>query len=280
MKKVKHILTIFIHSFVPQDIYFPKLLHTRFSLSVKYYICIVSFFACIYTGIVVWKLSPVQMFSYKNSILQSLSSFPDGLVLSINKGALESNLNKPLFLWVYQNSQPLFVFMAHTKDIVTKFDGPIPFIFLGVDKAQFSYRGFTIIKPYMYSWDIVITKDRIQTFVDTINSMFPAFVFFFYLFLIILLPLLFIIGATFLIVCSSTIVYILLRTFIPHIHFKKCIQAGLHGTHIPLLIVLLLFGLFPYASNSGAIALALIFVFSLVSTYEMYSKEVSYRSGR
>ena len=280
MKKVKHILATFLHSFIPQDIYYPKLIHTQFKFSLKYYFIVVSFFSLIFTGIVLCRFSPSTIVSYKTSIINSLSAFPEETTIKIVGGVLELNQNKPLFLWVYHDNQPLFVFMVHTKDTLDNSHIPLPLIFLGQDTAQISYRGNIIIHPYNSSWNVLITKERLQSFIAYGNSFFPLFIFFFYVFLIIAMPLMFVAGLTFLIILSSMFVFILLRTFIPHIHLKKCIQAGMHGTHIPFIIVLLLFLLFPSAINIIAIAISLIFVFALVSTFEMYSKEVFHSKGR
>ncbi|MCX6730754.1 MAG: DUF1189 family protein [Candidatus Roizmanbacteria bacterium] len=280
MKKVKHILTTFIHSVIPQDVYYPKLLHTRFLFSLKYYVFIITLLALTFTGLVFCQFSPLKMISYKNSIVNSLSAFPEEVKITIKNGVLESNQNKPLFLWIYHNKQPLFVFMIHTTDTLSNSHIPLPIVFLGADKVQISYRGHIIVRSYDSSWNVAITKERILPFISSISSSFPPFMFFFYLFMLILVPLAFILSSTFFIFLSSLLVFTLLRTFIPHIHIKKCFQAGMHGTHIPLLVIILLYSLFPTASNIFVIATALIFVFSLVSTYEMYSKEVAQIKGR
>jgi len=280
MKNVKHILTIFLHSFIPQDSYYPKLLHIRLSLSLNYYFSILSFFAIILTGSIVLTYSPMQMMSYKNSVINSLSAFPEKAIINIENGVLESNQNKPLFMWVYHNNQPLFVFMIHTKDILTHSYIPLPLVFFGSNKAQIFYRGKTFTHLYGNSLNAIITKERIQSIVYSINSLFPLFLFVFYLSLIIVVPIMFIMCSTFVILLSSSIVFVLFRMFIPSIRLKKCIQAGIHGTHIPLCIVILLFALFPFASNIFPVTISLIFVFILVSTYEMYSKKIVHSRNR
>ncbi len=280
MKKVKHILATFVHSFVPQDIYYPKLLHTRFQFSFKYYFIVLSFFALIITGIVVYQVSPIKMAHYKNATIRSLMSFPDDVKLTFTKGILETNLDKPLFLWVYDGSQPLFMFMVQTRDKMENAHIPLPLVFLGQDKAQISYKGSVFVRPYNSSWNFLITKPTIQSFITQTNSYFPAFILFFYTILIVLVPLTFMVGVSLLVLLSSFLVFVLLRTFIPHIHLKKCIQASMHGTHVPLFTITLLFALFPFVVNVATIAVSLIFVFTLVSVYEMYSKDTGHRKGR
>ena len=280
MKKVKHILEVFLHSLIPQDSYYPKLLHIRLSYSLNYYFLFTSTLALIFTSIVLCQFSPGKIIAYKNSVINSLSSFPSEVQITIKNGTLESNMDRPLFLWVYQNKQPLFVFMVNTKDELKISKIPLPFIFLGLDKAQFLYRDNVYIKPYIRSWNMIIAKEQVQLFVKSINSFFPSFLISFYVFLLLLIPILFMTSSTSLIFLSSTLTYILLRTFIPHIHIKKCVQAGMHGTHLPIGITILLLSLFPSATNIAPIAMALFFVFTLVATYEMYSKEVPHRKGR
>lgn len=280
MKKVKHILVTFLHSVIPSDIYYPKLLHTQFQLSYKYYSTIVGFFALVFTVMVFCQFSPFRMRSYKNSIVKSLSAFPEDAKITIKDGVMESNQNTPLFLWAYDNKQPLFVFMVHTKDTLSNSHIPLPIIFFGSDKVQFSYRGNIVVHTYDSSLNESITKDHLQPLIDSINSFFPPFLFFFYLFFLIIVPLAFVLYSTFFIFISSLLTFIILRTFIPHIHIKKCFQAGMHGTHIPLIIGVLLFSLFPYTTNIFVIMSIFMFIFTLVSTYEMYSKELPHLKGR
>lgn len=280
MKKVKHILAVFLHFVIPQDIYYPKLLHTRLQFSLTYYLVIISCFAALFTGIVFYQFSPIRMASYKDSIVEALYSFPDAAEITMRNGILESNQNKPLFLWIYHNSQPFFIFMIHTKDNATKTQFPYPVVFLGSDKAQFSYWGKSMTYPYDPSWKYLVSKINLQSVISTINRSFPSFAFFFYFFLFLFVPLTFIVGSTVLLLIASLLVFALLYTFIPHIHLKKCIQAGMHGTHVPFFILILLTILFPTALSGIIITSSLVFVFSLVATYEMYSKEISHSKGR
>ena len=274
MKKVKHILEIFVHSLIPQDIYYPKLLHTKLSFSLHYYLFIIICFSLLYTSIVFSQFSPMKIVDYKTSFINALSVFPEEAIISVNKGFLDLNLNRPLFLWIYQNNQPIFVFIAHGKEILNKPDTSLPFILLGSDRFQFSYKKIVVKKSYSPEWSFQITKNRIQSYMLHINSVFPSFMIFFYLSLLLIFPLLFMIVSTSIILIFSVLVFILLRTFIPQIKLNKCIQAGLHGTHIPLLVAIFLFALFPSMINVITIAAALVFIFTLVATYEMYSKEV------
>ena len=280
MKKVKHILETFIHSFIPQDIYYPKLLHTRFKVSLLYYLYIIAFFSLLLTGVLLFHYSPFKIVGYKNSVIKSLSGFPPEAVISIKNGILESNQIKPLFLWVYDGKQPLFVFMVHTKDLITSSDIPLPLVFLGYNNVQISYRGNILSRTYANSLNIQITKEYIQSLITILNTYFPSFIFFFYLFFVFLVPIAFVASSTFFILLSSFVVLLLLRTFIPHIHLKKCIQAAMHGTHIPLLVSILLYILFPSSMSTIIISTSLIFVFSLVATYEMYSKGITHFKGR
>lgn len=280
MKKVKAILTTFFHSFVPQDSYYPKLLHTRLTFSIKYYLIFIIFFSLVLTGIVFYRYSPSKIMSYKNAITQSLSLFPENSIVRIKDGVLEMNQNKPLFFWIYREGKPLFVFMAHTKDNLTLTNTPLPIVFLGRDGFQLSFKGTTFMRLYDKTAHYLITKDTLQSFIVFSNSFFPPLLFFFSLFLLVVLPISFVLWSTLSIILNAALVYILFRTFIPHIHFKKCIQAALHGTHIPLITTIILFVLFPAAPNVLIISTSLMFVFTLVAVYEMYSKSLAQSKGR
>lgn len=281
MKKVKHILTVFLKSFIPQDHFYPKLLHTRLLFSFKYYLSILSFICLMFAGVLFYQHSPTNITSYKDAIIHTLSTFPSEVEISIAQGTLESNQMKPLFLWVYLKNQPLFVFMIHSKDSLNTSNTPLPLIFLGSDRAQITYRNQTMVQQYDKALDIILTKDTVTALSVWIQSMFTPFLFGFYFILLVILPLVVALSISLVILLSAFISFILLRTFIPHIHFKKCLQAGMHGTHIPLFITVLLFSLCPQSLNIIGISIILIFVFTLVATYEMYSKEVpSHFKGR
>jgi len=280
MKKVKAILTIFFHSFVPQEIYFPKLLHTRLQFSFKYYLLIVSFLACIFSGILLYHFSPGKVSDYKNAILDTISTFPIDSEIKISKGTLTSNQNKPLFLWVYYKNSPFFAFMVDTKSMLDTTYIRLPFIFFGSNQMQFSYKGYSSTRLYDSSLDGPISKDTILSIISYVNNGFSTFLIGFYFILLIIIPFVFIVTSTLFILLSSGMVYILLRTFIPHIHFKKCLQAGAHGTHIPLIISILLYSLFPIVANTLIVTFSLIFIFTLVATYEMYSGSFAHSRGR
>lgn len=280
MKKVKHILTTFFHSFIPQDVYYPKLLHTQLRFSIEYYIAFIIIFSFVFTGIVFYRYSPSKITSYKNAIVQSLSSFPDTVIIRIKDGILESNQNKPLFLWIYRNDKPLFVFMANTKDSFSLKNTPVPILFLGRDRVQFYFKGVTFTHLYNKTDQYIITKDTLKSFLVFSDSFFPSLLFFFSLFLLIVLPISFALWSALLIIINAFLSFMLFHTFIPHIHFKKCIQAALHGTHIPLIITIILFVLFPTAPNVLTISTSLMFVFTLVAVYEMYSKTLLQSKGR
>lgn len=274
MKKVKHILSIFFQSFIPHDGYYPKLLHIRFQFSLKYYFFCIVFLSYMLAGVVVYQYSPKKIVGYKDALINTLSTFPEDVKITITNGVLELNQNRPFFLWVYENKQPLFVVMAHARDKIDNTRIPLPLIFLGSDYTQVVYKNYMKTFPYNPMRNFTFTKDTAQGLIAQINALFPSFLIGFYLILLTVLPILFITTSTVLILISSLITFILLRSFIPHIHLKKSIQAGMHGTHIPLLITILFYTLLPSCRSIFIVSSALIFVFTLVATFEMYSKEV------
>lgn len=279
MKKVKHILATFLHCVIPQDNYYPKLIHTPFQFSVKYYIVVISFLALLFMGIAGLHCTPIKMYEYKQSLIQTLSVFPQDVSMTIARGLLESNQVRPSFFWVHHNNQPRLVFMVYTKDQPDTSNIPLPLIFFGRDHMRFAYHGYNMVRPYDPMLSADISTSTVDRYIADINAKFPTFLVVFYFFFALVVPLLFVgVSTLFILICSG-VVFILLRTFIPHIHLKKCIQAGLHGTHIPLLITIFLYSLFPRSTNIMVISIALIFVFTLVSTYEMYSREVAHFKG-
>ncbi len=281
MKKVKAILRTFINSFIPQDRYFPKLLHIRLMYSLKYYISILGFLTILFVISFVAKYPLSRIYEYKSAIVQCLSGFPQDVELRIDKGILSTNTNTPLFIWVRQNGKPLFVLMANEREMSPRFQNPIPFIFLKKDGLQVSFRQFH--KQWLYSPTsrYVLSRKQIPLLTSLIHLYTPYAICIYIACMFLLFPLAFMIFVTMSIILSSLITYLAFRTYFIRIHFKKCLQAGIHGTHIPLIFAAVLLYLFPFSFRCLPVAYALFFVFTLVSTFEMYSKEEPrHRRGR
>lgn len=281
MIKVKAILRTILNSFIPQDIYFPKILHIRLMYSLKYYIIVLSLLTLLLVVSMVNKYPITTISQYRDSVIHSLSEFPQDIELKISNGELSTNSNAPLFLWVKHKDKPLFVFMANAREMSPRFQNPIPFIFLKKDGIQVSFRQFHQLWSYNLASEHIISKQQIPNFISQIHSFFPYVVLFYYVGMFLLLPLVFMSFITGAIILSCAITYILFRTYFLRIHFKKCLQAGMHGTHIPLIFAAVLLYLFPFSIRCIPIVFALFFVFTLVSTFEMYSKEKPHhRRGR
>jgi len=281
MIKVKAILAVFVNSFIPQDKYFPKLLHIRLIYSVKYYISILGFLTMLLVVSLALKYPFSRIYEYKSAIIQSLSEFPQNVELRINKGVLHTNTNAPLFLWVKHNGKPLFVFMANERELSPRFQNPIPFVFLKKDGLQISFRQHHKMWTYNPLSEFLLSKEQIPFLTSLIHSYAPYVVGVYGVILLFLFPLIFMCFITICILTSSVLSYLFFRSYFIRIHFKKCLQAGLHGTHIPMIISAVLLYLFPFSVCSLPIVCALFFVFTLVSTFEMYSKEEPHhRRGR
>jgi len=280
MKKVKHILVTFFHSVIPLDIYYPKLLHTRFIFSVKYYFFIVFFFAALFSTHVIYRVSPFNLIELKNTLTSSLLNIPDNITIQLKNGMLELNQEKPLMIWTYHNNLPFFFSMIYTKNSENFIQNTPPLIYFGQDKMTFSLRNKSFSRPYDHSANIFFTKDTIVSFIKKSNIFSPFLIVSFYIIFLIMLPIIFVIYSSVCIILASIFCFLIFKTYIPHLHIKKCIQASMHGTHIPLTISVILIPLFPYAFNCIVIVASFFFIFTLVSIFEMYYKEGSYSKGR
>ncbi len=281
MRKVKAILRTFLHSFIPQDAYYPKLIHTRFLFSLHYYLIFITVLSVLFMGILFTQYSPLQIIEYKNAIVDSLSHFPTDAIIRIKGGRLESNQDRPLFLWVNYRQQPFFVSMFDREEEFSKpHHSPFPLVLFGKDQVLFTYREVNHMFTYPRQYEFLLAYEQVHSLVTYSRSWFPTLLFITYISLFFTLPLTFAIVSTLLIFCTATVVFMLLHPFIPHMHWKKSLQAGLHGTHIPLCIVLLLIMIHVPFLIILSIHGALMFVFHLVATYEMYSKEIPQIKGR
>lgn len=281
MKKVKAILTTSLNSIIPQDIYYPKLLHIRFMYSLKYFIVATLIVTALFTLMFAYKYPLSRLVQYKDDITKSFAQFPDSAVLRIQKGQLTSNSTLPVFIWVKHKERPLFVFMANAKDDAPRTIPPVPFLFLKKDGMQISYRQYQRITAYDATREYTISKEQMPLFEEKVNALCAPVMRYYTLVLFTILPLAFMLFTIANILIAAAASFLLFRLYFSRAHLKKCIQAGLHGTHIPMIISALLFVLYPTNLRIIPIMCALYFVFTLVSIFEMYSKEVPHhRSGR
>lgn len=281
MKKVKAILTTSLNSVIPQDVYYPKLLHIRFLYSLQYYITILLVVTALFVISFSLRHPLSHLLQYKNDITKSFSQFPKDTILRIQKGQLMSNSDLPVFVWVKHKDKPLFVFMANARDDAPRTIRPIPFLFLKKDGMQFSYRHYQRISAYDKTRDYTISKEQMPVYEEKVNAFFAPIVSYYNLVLVTALPLMFMLFTTVSVIVSALMTFVLFRLYFSRIHLKKCMQAALHGTHIPMMISALLFTLYPLTFRTVPVICALYFVFTLVSVFEMYSKEESHhRSGR
>jgi len=280
-RKVKAIFTLFLNSIIPQDHFYPKLLHTPLFHSLRYYSVIIVGSAGILVALLFIRHSPARLIEYKSAVISAIAQFPVDAELRIHNGELSSNMNRPLFLWVNTKNKPLFTFIADTQDTSTQFLHPAPFIFLKNNGFQVSFRQFDHFWSYQRSDAYVISRQNSAQFEKQADRFFSSLVIYYFVFLFFILPLLFIIISTLAIVISGVIAFLILRIYSSRVHLRKCIQAGLHGTHIPIFITVLFLNLFPLAPRCLFVVGSIFFVFTLVSSFEMYSKEeINHRSGR
>jgi len=277
MIKVKSFLAVFFQSLFPQNHYYPKIIHTKFSFSFKYYLTFLSL--CNFIFLVVATavyLPPTRIINYVFDIKKNFTAFPSNLSLTINQGHLFTTLNAPYFLRSEQNKTLLLVideFASFEK--IKEYQSKILFtnqeIVLNINN-----RLTRIPLSYIGNWQI--NKSQVEKIEQGLNT-FLVLLPYIYGLGFILSYLLFNLGSLFLtfslITFCAVVVWITYRLlqkklgFHKHLHLKKIIQVGLHAFTMPLILdYVFTFSYFTRLLPVNYLVFLLIFIFTGV--YESY----------
>jgi len=191
---VKTFLHVFLRSFLPTTHYYSKILKTPISFSFKYFFTLLFILNVFFVSYLVVKYNPAKINAVLTAITSSLSKYPDNLVISLKKGYLITNNNRPYFLWLdYQDKKNLFLVIDESaspqkiqsyrstilltaKDLVT------------YDRRTNMFSSF----PLLYAEDQRITKEKVNEFVQSANKLsfiFPVIFVIGFLLLLAIIPL-------------------------------------------------------------------------------------------
>lgn len=269
MRKVKAILHIFSQSFIPGAVYYKKLLHSSFLFSVRYFLVFACVTAFASAGILFTTYaSPSNTQAFVKSILAPLQSFPPDTQITVTSHGLEINKDMPIFMWTQWGSKPNLLFEAN-KTAVPISPGPNPNLFLGEYALIYHVGPIQARVPYTEQ-AYIITTSSMSALANLVNSMTGPARAMFYVLLFTLFPLGFVVWYGIQIVCIATLVFVLFHLFIRRVHWKKCVQAGLHGTHFPIFMSVILCLMFPNSASIFYITPVVMLIFQLVAVYEMY----------
>jgi len=277
MKKVKSFFSIFFNSLLPQDRYYQKIVHSKFSYSLKYYFVYLSLINFIF--IIVLMLiyfPPLKVIGTIFDVKSKLISYPETLSISLKNGALSTTLDHPYFVRSNQQKNLFLVvdeFAAPAK--IKDYQSQVM-----LTGKEIVFNGKKGITSYAYDSRLKfdVNRDSVQKMDQVINVFLVSFPYIFFVGIIFgyLFYNLLSLSLNFLliVVASLTVltVYKLLKkkfAFHKVLHLKKITQIGLHAITLPIMLDYI-FAFSNFTRILPLTYLALIIIFIFTGVYEAY----------
>lgn len=273
-KKVKAFFHVFSNSLLPQAPYYRKIIKVPLSFSLKYFLFLVFTVNLFFVFFYLLGSNPKEIYYIKNSFSKSLAEFPKELKIYINNGMLQTNIDRPYFMWLDLHDKKnllLVVDQSAMPEKIKQYKANILLTsrYFVLNKNKFNDKAFII--PYEKS-SFSFGKETIDQLLLWLNKYFYWFVFLAMVFSIFLFPLL-LFGVSLIYLFSlSLICFVIFKFFYKKNTIMKTFQISLHATTLPFIV--------QYAINSflynarffqmKLLLALLLLIFILSGLYEAY----------
>lgn len=280
-EKVKTFFHIFKNSLIPECSYYHKLLKIPFSFSLKYLVSLIVTLNLLFTLFLFIKVNPIKIGSLAKNLVANLEKYPNDLVISVHRGQLSTNYDRPYFLWLDSaDSKHLILVIDEyaTADKINEYNSSTL-----ITRNEIIFKNDNVpakekIVSFKSLSDQTITKDTVKNVQNLVLKIMRLLVLFY--------PLLFIAVLLFLLFSSllTTFLYLLVAAGIniilfnllmqkkPALHFGRVFQISIHSATLPLSINYIIGTL-----NMTTLPLALMFLFLItLFTYAGLTEAHSY----
>ncbi len=273
-KKVKAFFHVFSNSLLPQAPYYRKIIKSPLTFSLKYFLSLVFvvnlFFIFFYT----LRSKPQEIYYIKNSFLNTLSEFPSDLRIYINGGLLQTNRDRPFFMWLDIQGKKNLLLVVDQSAMPEKINEYKAGILL--TSRYFVLRpnklnNKTYIVPYGKS-RLSFGKESIDQLLLWLKKYYSLFVFFSILFSVFFFPLLVFAGSLIYLFLLSIFGFVIFNFLYRKNTLKKTFQISLHATTLPFIIQYAI-NTFIYNARFFQMKLLLallLLIFILSGLYEAY----------
>lgn len=233
-RKVKTFFDIFADSLLPQPREYRSFIHRNLIFSFKYF----AFYICILSCVVfVHYFFYYQPLTFLFDVSKSLNSYPEDLVITIQKGTVTKNYDRPYFMWLDHQNKKKLLFLMEEKDSSKKLLNEYkPVFYLTKNMLTYQVNPQSGIYTLTDKQSFLIDKKMVQNLAQKISlllgiGLFPFLLFFLiYIILCISVP-------TILIIISVTFIFYVVLNYLKHHHtFHKIVQVAIHSSTLPLLI--------------------------------------------
>lgn len=267
IKKIKRFFQLFHFSFLPQHLFYRKLLIEKIKTSLVYFFLLMTIFSLI-TWINI--LLRVYFSGFKKNLLESLKRYPADLVIYLKKNLLFANLDRPYIFWLSQDNLLIPVVVIDTNfDYKDKLYDKIPLL---VNDKGILVRWGKKVKfyPFFFKKEIKLDKQTIDSVVAFIRKYFWIILIMFLVFWSVI----FTVKNLLFIFIVSFFSFVFLRLVKKRkVKFWRNYQIGLHSLTLPLIYYFLFVNIFPWWILSFRFILAyflLVLIFYLGAFYEVY----------
>lgn len=276
MRKINTFFHVLFNSLLPLKPYYKKLHTTSLSFSIKYFFALIILLNAIGIALLLMRHSSfiTQRTELHTSLMSSLDSYPQDLVVRISNGRLTTNSDQPYFMWIIRDTVPHPLVVIDKQALMTDSDRYGTTVLLASNGIVFTFDD----KPQYYGFSpgdsYVIDHSTVSTLKQKFSMSsvrLPFYIILAGIGLFLVVP--FIIGIFNLVLLAivSYGVYFVTRIFFKHTHvkYKNVFQVSLHTSTIPLIIDFLFFGLgITIAIPLGTTLLYILFLTG--GMYEVY----------
>lgn len=273
MKKVKAFFSVFLNSILPHEPYYSKILHLRFSQSLKYFFSILTI---IYMILVIKGASYLRLDllnTYRECVSRTIAKFPDNYNIYLSRGILSTNADRPFFVWLScdKNHPTLFAVIDERGKIENFHSYQTKILVTGNDVAYGS--GVFLWKRHLNTLSdpsTKYTKHNLSQLNSILFNVLDRYLPYAIIALVILAPLILAISGFMLVGLVSIFTALFYRLFNRKYHIKKIFQLGLHAATLPLLLFSCSFSLYLLYPITAILSFILFVIFHIAAVYEAH----------
>lgn len=279
-QKVKTFFHVFKSSLIPQAHYYKKILHTKLSFSIRYFISLIILINLLFYFLFIVLHNPQKINFMKQSLITALNNFPEDLKIHINKGVLMTTYDRPYFFWIndQENDKVLFavVDQSATPEKILEYNS----YFLLTSKNLVINQKKVPFKTSVITLDsltMTIDKGWASNMANTLNTPIRGLGLYLLLFVLVISPFLAIFFNLAILFLAAISIYLLFVTVHEKHSFRKTFQVVLHAATMPLILLYVL-GLFSLEPKHALPYLILVVIFGLCGMYETYYDHIAFKS--
>lgn len=260
---------IFINSLIPNSKFYKTILKKKFYFSFLYFFAFLFVLNLLMFSIIALKINLSLNLKNFKQLINTLDKLPKNLIININNGYLSTNQTMPILFWKENKKLIMVIDETATNEKINQYNSKL---LLTSANIVYSDRSKSYIAIPYTKTDIKITKEEIIKIKSIILKVMPLIIALTSFYFIILNPFFITIFLSIYLGLISLIAFLIYKSNIKKITFKKVFQISLHAVTLPVIIYVVLMSFNNMILNilSSYIFLLLSFAFILISVYDTY----------